>query len=889
VDIELSRPIDSIEGLNDYSHLLGLVRIHGTPIGYIKMSVNDGCLRGESLLRTTIDNHGEAIARHLLSDSLTNGIRRVEFDLEDLVKVAHPVYSGPLPTVTVAVCTRDRTADLKRCLDSLALVNYPGLEILVVDNAPDDDSTDRLVHKYGYIRYVRESRPGLDWARNRAILEARGEIIAYTDDDVVVDHSWVLTLAAVFVEEPDAMVVTGLVVPYDLETEAQVLFEWYGGFGLGFRRKWYRAGYKKNSQIARLHGGVGKVGSGANMAFRREVFNHVGFFNTALDMGTPTNGGGDHDMMFRVIKHGYTLVYEPSAMVRHVHRRNAEALRNQICSWGTGFASYVISSTLSDPYGALGFIKVAFRCLWERSVRPFAISLLRPSLCSRTLVLAETWGLLVGVFRYFRACSISKKVKQKFGCLPVVELRARRHYKSQVLKRQHDFAVRTIDIYQAPKALSDVADYPLTRVVVTRGHHSVGRVAIANEHGRVSATRVCDAIVHEFGLNLLTQSENSCLSHMTAKTLTLLRRHYDEVNGRSKSEISERLSVEIVVSVVVATYDRPDQLRRCLRSLSGQQTSRFLEIIVVDNHPSSHLTSAVVAEFPKVILVNEPRRGLSYARNRGIVASKGEIIVATDDDVSMPSDWLEKLVAPFVRNDVMIVTGNVLPSELDTPAQKLFELYGGLQRGFRRWEADFDWFQSFKRRACPIWELGSTANAAFRASLFSAPQVGLFDEALGAGTSTGCSEDTYLFYKALKAGYTVVYEPEAYVWHQHHRNIPPLRKQIYAYSKGHVAYNLTTFFRDHDRRALFRLIIDLPAWHLRNIKRWVCGMRNYPLSLIIVEIVGNLVGAFALWRSRRRVKREGHSKPYLPKSVCESDLFYSERATQSVVSHSCGP
>src|SRR5262249_5187093 len=215
---------------------------------------NDGRCRGESLLRTTIDNHGQAIARHLLSDVLANGIRQVEFDLEDFVKVAHPVYSGPLPTVTVAVCTRDRTADLKRCLDSLALVNYPGLEILVFYNAPDDDSTERLVHKYGYIRYVRESRPGLDWARNRAILEARGEIIAYTDDDVVVDHSWITSLATVFAQDTEVMSVTGLVVPCELETEAQVLFEGYGGFGLGFRRKWYRAGCKKNSQIARLHG-----------------------------------------------------------------------------------------------------------------------------------------------------------------------------------------------------------------------------------------------------------------------------------------------------------------------------------------------------------------------------------------------------------------------------------------------------------------------------------------------------------------------------------------------------------------------------------------------------------------------------------------------------------
>ena len=96
-----------------------------------------------------------------------------------------------------------------------------------------------------------------------------------------------------------------------------------------------------------------------------------------------------------------------------------------------------------------------------------------------------------------------------------------------------------------------------------------------------------------------------------------------------------------------------------------------MEVIVVDNHPASHLTPTVVAEYPEVVLVNESRQGLSYARNAGIVFSTGKIIVATDDDVSMPPGWLEKLVAPFARDDVMIVTGNVLPIELETTAQRI--------------------------------------------------------------------------------------------------------------------------------------------------------------------------------------------------------------------------
>ena len=74
------------------------------------------------------------------------------------------------------------------------------------------------------------------------------------------------------------------------------------------------------------------------------------------------------------------------------------------------------------------------------------------------------------------------------------------------------------------------------------------------------------------------------------------------------------------------------------------------------------------------------------------------------------------------------------------------------------------------RGAVPTWKLGATANAAFRAAIFSDPAIGVLDEALGAGMPTGCSEDTYLFYRILKAGHTIVYEPAAWVWHEHRRD-----------------------------------------------------------------------------------------------------------------------
>jgi glycosyltransferase involved in cell wall biosynthesis len=291
----------------------------------------------------------------------------------------------------------------------------------------------------------------------------------------------------------------------------------------------------------------------------------------------------------------------------------------------------------------------------------------------------------------------------------------------------------------------------------------------------------------------------------------------------------------------------------------AQETSRRVDVIVVDNNPSSGLTPPVMREFDSVQLIQEPRRGLAYARNAGILASSGEIVVATDDDVTLPPVWLERLIAPFVAADVMAVTGLVLPLELESAAQRLFELYGGLGRGFEARRFDNAWFTGIERRAVPTWEIGATANAAFRASIFCRPEIGLMDESLGPGMPSGVGEDTYLFYKILKAGDVIAYEPSAYVWHRHRRDLPALRRQLYDYSKGHVAYHLTTLLRDGDRRALWELAVNLPYGRARRLRRWLRGKRDYPLSLILIETAGNLMGPWGLWRSRQRVAREGPS------------------------------
>jgi glycosyltransferase involved in cell wall biosynthesis len=279
-------------------------------------------------------------------------------------------------------------------------LEYPAdlLDIVIVDNAPADDSTRALVARYPRMRYLCEPRPGLDVARNCAARAARGDIVAYTDDDVSVDPHWVTALAAAFEEEPHAMCVTGLVLPDELDTSAQILFERYGGFGRGFERSVYRV--PRGQGAARLYGGTGRFGTGANMAFRRAFFNGAGLFDPALDVGTPANGGGDLEMFFRVLKTGHALVYEPAAMVRHRHRRDYTALKTQIANNGIGFFAYLVRTAKAYPEERGAIVRLGVWWLWWWNVRRLARSLLRPKSFPIELVIAELQGSFIGLTRY---------------------------------------------------------------------------------------------------------------------------------------------------------------------------------------------------------------------------------------------------------------------------------------------------------------------------------------------------------------------------------------------------------------------------------------------------------------------------------------------------------
>ncbi|HSP88361.1 MAG TPA: glycosyltransferase, partial [Ignavibacteriaceae bacterium] len=567
---------------------------------------------------------------------------------------------------------------------------------------------------------------------------------------------------------------------------------------------------------------------------------------------------GDLDILFRIIKFGYTLKYEPNALVFHRHRNEFEKLKKQFIDHGTGFYSFIVRNFKAFPEERKQIIRL---CIYHQvfwNAGRLIHSFIKPMRFPRKLILAEVSGCFTGLFAYQKAVKNLKEIENKFGKVDY-KIDSTLVYNDAPVNERRLFAVRKINLNTALEQINDINKYQWVRIFVNRDNKLLGSFDYHNGYKNLNINQLKELLINNLWIKIV---EHDSLKYWEAFS-GLISNYRNLVTTK---QIPVSLPKDIPVSIVIATLDRPEDLNACLESLTSKNFKRNVEIVIVDNNPSSGLTPKVLRNFPSVKLVNEISKGLSFARNAGIRAATGKIIITTDDDVVFADEWLENLLAPFARNDVAGVTGNTLPYELENNSQLLFERYGGLGKGFEPKEFDFHHFEWYKYIAFPTWDIGATSNAAFRAEIFHNPKIGMFDEALGTGTPTGCSEDTYLFYKIILNGQKIVYEPSAFVWHKHRKTLKALRKQIYNYSKGHVAYHLTTLFRDKDFRALTRIFGQLPYYHFKRIFNRLTGKGDYTLLLVFLEMLGNFVGPIAYFRSNSRVRKikRKNSKVLIP-------------------------
>lgn len=344
--LELSQPISDLTLPDGYQGVLAFFCWQGLPLGDREFTSVELPLSANQLLNIALQQIVPAVGGQLLAPAFSGKLPvafphlfpSVAPDFQTLVRLQQPLHQlqtklqQATSNISIIICTRNRPQQLIQSLRSLEKLNPLPQEILVIDNAPNSNLTREIVNQFPSVKYVLEPRPGLSIARNTGIRNSHGEIIAFTDDDVVVHSGWLLGLQSAF-KTTTTMAVTGLMLPAQLETEAEISFHQNSDSRweyqpLIFDSKFFQAMQPRGVPVWR-------IGAGANMAFRRQVFSIIGDFDERLGAGA-AGCSEDSEIWYRILAQGWECRYEPTAVVFHYHRNDLDSLKQQMYQYMRG-------------------------------------------------------------------------------------------------------------------------------------------------------------------------------------------------------------------------------------------------------------------------------------------------------------------------------------------------------------------------------------------------------------------------------------------------------------------------------------------------------------------------------------------------------------------------
>ena len=283
---------------------------------------------------------------------------------------------------TVVICTHERPKDLSRALLSLGNQSDSDFRLVVVDNAPISSESREVVSQIELdnCEYIIEPKKGLSRARNTALAHVKTDYVAWMDDDEVADPDWVRALKEGFSHSSKPAAVCGIMVPAELETEAQVIFEQYGGFNKGRGLLPEVLSIQSPAVISPLYP-LPAIGSGGNMAFQMAALESIGGFDENLGAGTRTHGGEETRAFASLLLAGETILHWPMAITWHFHRRQMTQLREQFYGYSAGLPAFWASMIRSDPVTVIKILRLAPHVLRDLGILGAAIA---ESICQKT-------------------------------------------------------------------------------------------------------------------------------------------------------------------------------------------------------------------------------------------------------------------------------------------------------------------------------------------------------------------------------------------------------------------------------------------------------------------------------------------------------------------------
>jgi glycosyltransferase involved in cell wall biosynthesis len=656
------------------------------------------------------------------------------------------VPRDPATSVVICAYTERRWDDLVAAVASVREQTVPPDEIIVVIDCNADLAERAAAEFVGVTVAENTGKRGLSGARNTAIDLAKGDVIAFIDDDAVAEPDWLAQLLVGY-RDTRVLAVGGAARPrWPAGARPALLpgeLDWVVGCT-------YIGQPEVDTPVRNL--------MGCNMSFRREAFGLAGRFAEDLGrVGRTPLGCEETELCIRLrqASPGSVILFRPGAIVHHrvtPDRLTWSYLRRR--GWGEGISKAQVSRTVGAD------VALATERDYLRKVIPAAVvrELLRGSVPGVLALGAVVSSTAAG---YLRGAVAGQRLRIRPAMPRLVH---------------GPIYVSTVDVSEAPSEVPvparTVGRYRAAQVLVRDGERTLDVVLLPVSGGVV---RLDEVIARGDG-RPRPDFERPLIS-VVIPTAHRKEQAADSVRAALAAGYPH---LEILV-VDNLPPERPSADRESLTGTAGP-----------DETGDPWLQREVEALGARYL--TEPTKGVSVARNTGARASKGELIAFLDENISVERGWFDAVAEEFVADpSVGCVTALVLPASLETDAEVLFERLKGYSHTVRRQRLDRETVREDPLYPLSMARYGPGSCTTWRRSTFEA--LGGFDPLLGAGTPSAAGEDLDLFVRLARAGGTVVYTPHAVARHTHRADWIELRERMRGYGVGLSAMLLLSVVR----------------------------------------------------------------------------------------------
>ena len=285
--------------------------------------------------------------------------------------------------VAVVIATMDRPEHLERNIESLSRSRIPPAEVVIVDSSRGPETrelVERWSDRWSAVHYLAAPKTGCSRARNLGVQSTATELVLITDDDCLVHEDCIGQVIRIFEEDPGAYCVTGAVHPH------------------GTSRGQVAVATKSNPERRAWNGKCRPwgIGHSVNMSFRREAYDWIGGFDEEMGPGTRLIAAEDLDLLYRLLRAGGRVVYQPEAIIYHDQWRSRSEARRRRGEYAQGTAAFLLKHALvyRDGYA----LRMMPARLWEDVPLLALIGLMKRNLELELVSLYQAWGLITGLW-----------------------------------------------------------------------------------------------------------------------------------------------------------------------------------------------------------------------------------------------------------------------------------------------------------------------------------------------------------------------------------------------------------------------------------------------------------------------------------------------------------